>query len=175
MGKRKEILISGFGGQGVVRIGQILSLASVYQGAYTTMLISHGTETRGGYVRSQVVISDVPVDSPIVENPDYFCALSKAAYNKFSSLVKNGTIIYDPGYVELNNNLTVKHLSINARELATNELGKELFANVIILGVLSKLMSDILDKENILKAMLERISRFQEENRRAFEMGYNLI
>lgn len=175
MAKRKEILISGFGGQGVVRIGQILSLASVYQGSYTTMLISHGTETRGGYVRSQVVISDAPVDSPIVENPDYFCALSKAAYNKFKNLVKNGTIIYDPGYVELNDESTVNHLSINARELATYELGKELFANVIVLGALSKLMSDILDKENVLKAMLERITRFQEENKKAFEMGYNLI
>ncbi|PRR81730.1 2-oxoacid:acceptor oxidoreductase family protein [Clostridium luticellarii] len=174
MSERKEILISGFGGQGVVRLGQILSLASVYQGTYATMLISHGTETRGGYVRSQVVISDAPVDSPIVENPDYFCALSKAAYNRFNNLVKNGTIIYDPGYVERDNNLTAKHISVNAREIAANELGKEIFANIIVLGVLGNLMSDILDKKNIFKAMLERISRFQEENKKALEIGYDL-
>ena len=79
MAKRVEILVSGFGGQGVVRVGQILSTAAVNSGLHTTMLVSHGTETRGGYVRSQVVISDEQIDSPVIEDPDFFCALSKAA------------------------------------------------------------------------------------------------
>jgi 2-oxoglutarate ferredoxin oxidoreductase subunit gamma len=54
---RTEILISGFGGQGVVRMGQILGLCAIKQGHRVTMLKSHGTETRGGYVRAQVVLS----------------------------------------------------------------------------------------------------------------------
>ena len=54
---RTEILISGFGGQGVVRMGQILGLCAINQGHRVTMLKSHGTETRGGYVRAQIVIS----------------------------------------------------------------------------------------------------------------------
>lgn len=171
---RTEVLVSGFGGQGVVRVGQALSLAAVYQGLYTTMLISHGTETRGGYVRSQVVMSEEPVDSPVVENPDYFCALSKAAYSKFNSLVSKGIILYDPAFVEPDNSLKVKQIPISARDIAVRELGREIFANVVLLGALTKLMGGLLDKENVLKAMLERVPRFKEENKRAFEIGYGL-
>jgi 2-oxoglutarate ferredoxin oxidoreductase subunit gamma len=69
---RVEILISGFGGQGVVKLGQILATAAVHAGRHATMLVSHGTETRGGYVRSQVVMADEAIDSPVVERPDFF-------------------------------------------------------------------------------------------------------
>ena len=69
---RTEILISGFGGQGVIRMGQILGLAAIKQGHRVTMLKSHGTETRGGYVRAQLVISPDYVDSPVVENAPGF-------------------------------------------------------------------------------------------------------
>jgi 2-oxoglutarate ferredoxin oxidoreductase subunit gamma len=62
---RTEILISGFGGQGVIRMGQILGLCAINQGHRVTMLKSHGTETRGGYVRTQVVIAPDYVDSPV--------------------------------------------------------------------------------------------------------------
>jgi hypothetical protein len=76
MSDRIEIVASGFGGQGVVRLGQILGEAAVKQGLHVTMLKSHGTEMRGGYVRSQVVLSKDLIDSPMCETPDYFIALS---------------------------------------------------------------------------------------------------
>ncbi|BCV22850.1 2-oxoacid:acceptor oxidoreductase family protein [Moorella sp. Hama-1] len=172
---RTEVLVSGFGGQGVVRIGQTLSTAAVYQDLKTTMLVSHGTETRGGYVRTQVVISPETIDSPVVENPDYFVALSKAAYNRFIHLAKKGLVIYDPAYVEPDSSLTVKHIPLAARDTAERELGRELYANAIVLGAMAKMMTGLVDKENILKAMLERIPRFHEENKKAFEIGYSLI
>lgn len=172
MGKRIEVLVSGFGGQGVVRIGQIMSQSAVNEGFYATMLISHGTETRGGYVRSQVVISDEFVDSPVVENPDYFIALSKAAYNRFSSMVKEGIIIYDPFYVEVNPHLQAKHIAVPARDTAINELGRELYANVIVVGYLTRMMDGLLKKDNVLKVMLEKIPKFHEENKQAFALGY---
>src|SRR5437867_836743 len=92
---RTEILISGFGGQGVVRMGQILGLCAIKQGHRVTMLKSHGTETRGGYVRAQVVISPTYVDSPVVENADVFVAFSAPAYKRFYDLCQ-GKIRYDP-------------------------------------------------------------------------------
>ena len=109
MAQRIEILVSGYGGQGVVRIGQILGQAAVNQGLYTTMLISHGTETRGGYVRSQVVISDEFIDSPVVEHPDFFCAFSPIAYGMFKRLCGDNSLIFhnpdivtaDPVLVEI--------------------------------------------------------------------------
>ncbi|OIQ60848.1 2-oxoglutarate ferredoxin oxidoreductase subunit gamma [Moorella thermoacetica] len=175
MAGRTEVLISGFGGQGVVRIGQSLSLAAVYQGLYTTMLISHGTETRGGYVRSQVVIAGEPVDSPVVESPDYFCALSSAAYSRFKHLVRGGLILYDPGYLEPDPALPVRHIALPARDLAGKKLGREIFANVIILGALTRLMAGVLELEVVRKAVLECIRVFGEENVKALNLGYSLL
>lgn len=174
MSYRLEVLVSGFGGQGVVRLGQILANASVNQGLYTTMLVSHGTETRGGYVRAQVVISDEPVDSPVCEKPDFLVALSKVAYNKFKHLVGEGVIVYEPYYVDEDKGLTCQQIAVSARDLAIKELGKEIYANVIDLGFLTRLMERVLSKENTVKVMLERIPKLQEENRKAFEIGYCL-
>jgi len=174
MAKRLEVLISGFGGQGVVRLGQILAQVSVNEGLYTTMLVSHGTETRGGYVRSQVVISDEPVDSPVCEDPDFLVALSKAAYNKFKPLVSQGMVIYEPYYVEVDQSLQCKQAPVPARDTAVNDLGREIYSNVIVLGYLTRLLEGTLSKEAILKVMLEKIPKFHEENKKAFELGYNM-
>jgi 2-oxoglutarate ferredoxin oxidoreductase subunit gamma len=128
---RTEILVSGFGGQCVVRIGQILGLSSVLEGLFTTMPVNHGTETRGGYVRTQVVIFDETVDSPVVEEPTIFCALSKAAYNKFYKMVSDGVVIYDPAYVKPDDNINIKQIPIAARDLAIEKLGNDIFANMM--------------------------------------------
>ncbi len=174
MGKRIEVLVSGFGGQGVVRVGQILSTAAVNSGLNTTMLISHGTETRGGYVRSQVVISDEPIDSPVVEDPDFLCALSKAAYNRFKKLVSRGTVIYDPAFVEPDETLNVRQVAFAARDIAVEKFGREIFANVVAVGYMAKLMSDTLKKEAVANAVRQRIPKFQDENVAAFELGYSM-
>jgi len=73
MKDRIEIVASGFGGQGVVRLGQIVGEAAVKQGLHVTMLKSHGTEMRGGYVRSQVVVSKDLIDSPHVRVARLLC------------------------------------------------------------------------------------------------------
>jgi 2-oxoglutarate ferredoxin oxidoreductase subunit gamma len=170
--KRIEILVSGFGGQGVVRFGQIFSTAAVYAGLYTTMLVSHGTETRGGYVRSQVVISDEPIDSPVVENPDYFCAMSRSAYTQFSALVKQGTIIYDPSFIDPDLANDVEQVALPARQIAVEELGQDIFSNIIFLGALGRYLQASISKEDFLKALEERVSKYPEKNRKAFDLGY---
>ncbi len=171
---RREILVSGFGGQGVVRLGQVFSTAAVYEGLYATMLISHGTETRGGYVRSQIVISGEPIDSPVVEKPDYFCAMSKSAYTKFSHLVGKGTIIFDPGYIEPDPEVLANHEPLAARDIAITELGRDIFANIIFLGRLGNHLQAEISKKNFLKALKLRVPKFIGDNTRAFELGYHL-
>ena len=138
MKERVEMLIGGFGGQGVVRLGQVLGDAAVRQGFRVTMLKSHGTEQRGGYVRSQLVISNKEIDSPGVEEPDYFLALSSAAYNAYRALVRNGIILYDPAYVDVDASLSIKQVPIPAKQLAIEKFGKELFSNSIMLGAMTK-------------------------------------
>jgi 2-oxoglutarate ferredoxin oxidoreductase subunit gamma len=175
MAKRIEILISGYGGQGVVRIGQILGEAAVHQGLFTTMLISHGTETRGGYVRSQVVISDEFIDSPVVEHPDYFCAFSSIAYGMFKGICgPNSLVLHNPDLVTPDPALSAQHWAIRAESLAEQELGDEVFANVIFLGALSSKL-DIIARENLITALRNRLpQRFHDKNLRAFDLGLDL-
>lgn len=172
MADRTEILVSGFGGQGVVRIGQILGQAAVYEGLYTTMLISHGTETRGGYVRSQVVISSHFIDSPVVEHPDFFCAFSAIGYGMFKKLCgPESIVLHNPELVQPDPTVEAQHLSIPAEMLAQRELGDAVFANIIFLGVLSRRLPQV-SPDNLVRALCDRLPpRFHEKNLRAFELG----
>lgn len=175
MKDRIEILASGFGGQGVVRLGQIVGMAAVRQGFRVTMLKSHGTEQRGGYVRTQVVVSQDEIDSPLVEDPDYFCALSLAAYKQFGHQVKDGVILYDPAFVtEIDESKSAKQIPVPAKDTAVEKLGRPIYANTIMLGALSKAVEN-LDKETMLNTMLDVIPKFKDENKNAFEIGYNLL
>jgi 2-oxoglutarate ferredoxin oxidoreductase subunit gamma len=175
MRTRTEILASGFGGQGVVRLGQILGESAVKQGYRVTMLKSHGTEMRGGYVRSQIVMSTEAIDSPIVESPDIFIALSLAAYKAFKHQVKDGIILYDPAFVtEIDENLPCIQKAVPAKDISVEKLGKPVFANTLVLGVLSHFVEE-LDPEVVLDSILHIIPKFHEENKEAFKIGYSLF
>lgn len=175
MRTRTEILASGFGGQGVVRLGQILGESAVKQGYRVTMLKSHGTEMRGGYVRSQIVLSKEAIDSPMVESPDFFVALSLAAYKAFKHLVKDGVILYDPAFVvELDETLTCSQRPVAAKDISVETFGRPVFANTIMLGVLAGLI-DELDPDTVLESILHVIPKYREENKKAFEVGYKLV
>ncbi len=170
--QRTEILISGFGGQGVIRMAQILGLCAINEGHKVTMLKSHGTETRGGYVRAQLVISPEYVDSPVVENAAIFVAFSAPAYKKFYDLCR-GKILYDPEMVEeVRPDEPERHVAIPATALAKEHFGNVLFANMIMLGALTRLTG--MDFEAMKKAMLQVIPRFHEQNLKALALGYNL-
>jgi 2-oxoglutarate ferredoxin oxidoreductase subunit gamma len=169
---RTEILISGFGGQGVVRMGQIIGLCAIKQGHRVTMLKSHGTETRGGYVRAQLVISPDDVDSPVVEAADVFVAFSAPAYRKFFDLCR-GKILYDPEMVEeVRPDAPERHLSVAATQLAKERFNNVLFANMIMLGALTRVSG--MEYAAMKAAMLEVIPRFHEQNLAALDAGYTL-
>ena len=175
MKERIEILASGFGGQGVVRLGQIVGSAAVNQGFRVTMLKSHGTEQRGGYVRTQVVLSKEEIDSPLVEAPDYFCSFSTAAYKQFGHMMTDGVVLYDPATVEIDESKPFRQIAVTAKDTAIEKLGRPIYANSIMLGALAHAAEDILDKENMLETMLGIIPKFKDENKKAFEMGYEMV
>ncbi len=169
---RTEILISGFGGQGVIRMGQIIGLCAINQGHRVTMLKSHGTEVRGGYVRAQIVIAPDYVDSPVVENADVFVAFSAPAYKKFYDCCR-GTILYDPEMVEeVRADAPERHAAIPATALSKERFNNPLFANMIMLGALTRVAG--MDLEPMRKAMLKVIPRFHEQNLQALELGSTL-
>jgi 2-oxoglutarate ferredoxin oxidoreductase subunit gamma len=179
MKDRIEVVASGFGGQGVVRLGQILGEAGVKQGLRVTMLKSHGTEMRGGYVRSQVLLAKEVVDSPMCECPDFLIALSAAAYSRFKHTVPDdGLIIYDPDFVEeVDDKLTCAQQALPAKKLAMDNFGKPLFSNSVVLGAIGKLLEEegAVKKEVLLESLLAIIPKFKEENKQAFELGYAFI
>ena len=169
---RTEVLISGFGGQGVVRMGQILGLCAIKQGHRVTMLKSHGTETRGGYVRAQLVISPDFVDSPVVEAADVFVAFSAPAYKRFYELCR-GKILYDPELVEqIRPDAPERHVAVPATALSKERFNNVLFANMIMLGALTRLAR--MDEKAMRETMLEVIPRFHEQNKAALDLGYSL-
>ena len=176
MKDRIEIVASGFGGQGVVRLGQIMGQAAVKQGLHVTMLKSHGTEMRGGYVRSQLVMSKKVIDSPMCETPDYLVALSSAAYNRFKdSVPADGIILYDPGFVETSDEtLSCTQQAVPAKDLSIEQFGRPMFANTIVLGRLAKHFEAVLEEETVLKSVLEVIPKFHDQNKEAFRLGYAL-
>jgi 2-oxoglutarate ferredoxin oxidoreductase subunit gamma len=176
MKDRIEIVASGFGGQGVVRLGQIIGETGVKQGLRVAMLKSHGTEMRGGYVRSQVVLSKDVIDSPMCESPDYFIALSSAAYKRFKDTVPDdGVIFYDPAFVdELDENMKCTQKAVPAKELSVKNFDNPLFANTLVLGVIAKAV-DVLDKDTVLESILEIIPKFHDRNKKAFQIGYDYI
>ncbi len=169
---RTEILISGFGGQGVIRMGQILGLCAIKQGQRVTMLKSHGTETRGGYVRAQLVIAPDYVDSPVVEHADVFVAFSAPAYRRFYDLC-TGKVLYDPELVEtVRADAPERHVAVPATALAKERFDNVLFANMIMLGAVTRVAA--MDLAAMEAAMLEVIPRFHEPNRRALALGHSL-
>ena len=170
--QRTEILISGFGGQGVVRMGQIIGLCAIHEGQKVTMLKSHGTETRGGYVRTQIVISPDYVDSPVVEKADVFVAFSAPAYKKFFDLAE-GAILYDPEFVEeIRKDSPERHVAVPATVLSQERFDNALFANMIMLGVVTRVAG--MDMDAMRKAMLEVIPRYHDDNLEALGLGYDL-
>jgi 2-oxoglutarate ferredoxin oxidoreductase subunit gamma len=169
---RTEILISGFGGQGVIRMGQILGLCAIKQGYRVTMLKSHGTETRGGYVRAQLVISPEYVDSPVVEHADVFVAFSAPAYKRFYDCCQ-GKILYDPEMVEaVRSDAPDRHLAVPATRLSKVRFNNVLFANMIMLGAVTRVGQ--MDFEAMRTAMVEIIPRFHEQNLAALDLGYRI-
>ncbi|MDR2614405.1 MAG: 2-oxoacid:acceptor oxidoreductase family protein [Candidatus Accumulibacter sp.] len=169
---RREILISGFGGQGVVLAGRILGEAAVSAGLHASMLVSHGTETRGGYVRSQVVVADEEIDSPVVEKPDYFCAMSLAAYRRFAHLTKQGVIFLDPELVDAGPDETLTGTSLPARKLSVEQTGGPLAANMVMLGAVLrglKIVPFAVAEQVARRAM----PRHAEANARALRAGWS--
>jgi len=119
------------------------------------------------------LLSKVRIDSPMCESPDYFVALSSAAYKRFKDTVPDdGVIIYDPAFVEeTDKRLKCDQRAFPAKELSVKHSNNALFSNTLVLGHLARTI-DALDKEVVLESILEIIPKFHDRNKEAYEIGY---
>ncbi len=176
---RKEILFSGFGGQGVILASVIVGrAAAVYEGLYAVQTQAYGPESRGGASKAEVVISDEPIDYPKALSPDCAVFFSQEAYDKYLGLVKEGGIaIIEKDLVphrrpELEEKLRVYALPLT--EIAEETTGLSLTMNILTVGLLTKL-SEILTEESIEKAVLDAVPRGTEQlNLKALRKGFEL-
>src|SRR3990170_5541418 len=148
---RKEIRISGFGGQGVVLAGYILGKAlAIYDGFEAVMTQSYGPEARGGASSANIVVSDESIDYPFVQQPDILVALSQEGYTRFRPGVKpGGLILIDQDLVIAFND--DQPMNIPATRLA-EELGRRVVANVVMLGFFTS-VSGLIHREAMEKAI----------------------
>jgi 2-oxoglutarate ferredoxin oxidoreductase subunit gamma len=136
--KRTEIRIAGFGGQGVVLAGVLLgTAAAVADGRRAVQTQSYGAAARGGGARSEVVVSDDPIIYPRVTHPDIMVAMSEEAMKKYGPDMRpGGFLIIDSDLVKDVNREDVRLVGVPASNLATQELGRTIVANIVMLGVL---------------------------------------
>ncbi|MHC1580481.1 MAG: 2-oxoacid:ferredoxin oxidoreductase subunit gamma [Methanopyraceae archaeon] len=169
---KREVRISGFGGQGIVLAGVVLGrAAAVYEEYNAVQTQSYGPEARGGASRSDVIISDEEIMYPYVREPDYLVAMSQEAYDKYAPEVKeDGLVVYDSTLVEPHRD-DVEHVGVPATKLAEEELGRRIVANMVILGALREL-TDLVSEEALKRAVEDAVPPGTEEiNVKAVELG----
>ena len=133
--KDASIIISGFGGQGVLFIGTALSNCAMYEDKYVTWLPSYGAEMRGGTANCTVVIAQEEVASPYQRTPDYVIALNSQSVEKFEMKVKSGgTLIVNSSlYKGMERRKDINYFYVPANEIA-DKIGEIKCANVVILS-----------------------------------------
>lgn len=149
----QQIILAGFGGQGILSAGRILAYAGMLENKNVSWLPSYGPEMRGGTANCNVIISDEVIGSPILNTATTLIVMNGPSLDKFESVVESGgMIIKDSSLVERTpERKDVKVYGIPATETAFS-MGNKAFANIILLG---KLIADtnIVSKENFEKAL----------------------
>ena len=176
MSFRYEIRLSGAGGQGLILVGKILAeAAAIYDEKNATQSQSYGPEARGGASRSEVIISDDDIDYPKATNIDLLLAMTQEAVDKYANDVKeNGIVIVDSSYVKENPTGNFKVYSYPITNIAEDEIGKKIVANIIALGAIVKL-SNTISENAVINAIRARVPKGTEElNIKAFKHGIEL-
>lgn len=175
----KEIIISGFGGQGVLSMGKILAYSGLMEGKEVTWMPAYGPEQRGGTANVTVIVSDEKISSPILSSYDVVIVLNQPSLDKFESKVKPGGILIYDDYGIINpptrKDITIYHIS--AMDKAAEMKNGKIF-NMIVLGGLLKVCPvvsrDSVDKA-LHKSLPERHHKLIPLNMQAIEAGAQII
>jgi 2-oxoglutarate ferredoxin oxidoreductase subunit gamma len=173
---QKEIIIAGFGGQGVLFGGQVVTYAAMDAGKEVTWIPSYGPEMRGGTANCTVVIGDDEIGSPLVKNPPLAVALNLPSFDKYEAeLAPGGTLIVNQSMVDR----AAKREDINVIMVPCNEIAEEIgnkkLMNMVAIGALLTVLPEITmkDVEKALEGHLpERHKRLLPMNYEALRRGF---
>jgi len=172
LAKTTQVRFGGVGGQGIVLCGRLLGkAAALFDGKHAVCTQSYGPEARGGASRSDVVISDSPVDYPFVTEADALVAFFQEAYVKFRAALRpGGLLVYETSLVHSVPD-EPNAVGLPATAIA-EEVGSRLAANVVMLGYLVG-KTGVVSREAAEEALRTTVkSRILELNLHAFEAGY---
>lgn len=172
-----QLLIAGFGGQGVLFAGKFIAYKGLQEGKELSWLPSYGPEMRGGTANCSVILSDDPVGSPIVANPDVLIAMNLPSLDKYEdAVVPGGMIFVDSTLIGRKVNRTdVKVFYIPSTTLAQS-IGAPTLANMIMVGKFIRESGAIKydDVDGALKKIVSaRHADLFEINKKAIDCGYN--
>jgi 2-oxoglutarate ferredoxin oxidoreductase subunit gamma len=177
MAERYEIRFSGAGGQGLITAGIILAeAASIIEGKNAVQSQSYGPEARGGASKSEVIISDEPIDYPKATIVDACLAMTQEAADKYANGIKaGGVLLLDSDFVPNAPQGNFKIYKMPIMRTAKDEIGREIVANVVALGAMIAL-TDVVSREAGLKAVLAKVPKaFIELNEKAYNAGFEKV
>ena len=172
-----QIMIAGFGGQGVLFAGKFLAYKGMVQDKQISWLPSYGPEMRGGTANCSVVISDTPVGSPIITTPDILIAMNLPSLQKFvDAVVPGGKIILDSTLIDAKVERTdVEVFYIPATQLA-KDAGFSTLANMILTGKVLKVIDTVAydgNKETLESFIPAKKAGLIDVNLKALQIGYD--
>ena len=174
-----EVIIAGFGGQGVMLMGETICEAATSMGVNATFFPSYGPETRGGTANCNVIVSDKPIASPVLATSQNIIVMNKPSLDKFESKVK------EKGYIFVNSSLIdrevqrtdIEVIKVPANEIA-EKLGSSVVANMVMLGAfIEKIKVIPIDKIKYVveKFLGEEKKELIDINLKALDEGVKLI
>jgi 2-oxoglutarate ferredoxin oxidoreductase subunit gamma len=170
-----EVVMAGFGGQGVMLMGQLLTYSGMVEGKEVSWMPSYGPEMRGGTANCTVVLSEDAVGSPVVTNPSAVIAMNLPSMDKFEPLVKEGgLLIYNSSLIDREPiRKDIRTIAVPANEVA-EKLGNTRVANMVMLGTLIA-ATNMVGLDSVEAALKKALPAHRQEllplNIQAIEMG----
>ncbi len=174
-----EIIIAGFGGQGVLLMGQLITYAGMIEGKNVSWLPSYGPEMRGGTANCNVIVSDEPVGSPVVTEADCAIVFNKPSLDKFEKFLKpGGTLFINSSLIDkkpARSDITVYYIPASDAALG---MGNVKVLNSVMLGAYLE-VSNIVKRESVTEALVKTFGESKkhlvELNEKALSEGAKLI
>lgn len=176
---KEEIIIAGFGGQGVLSMGKILAYAGLMHDKEVSWMPAYGPEQRGGTANVTVIISDEKISSPILNKFDTAIILNQQSMDKFESAVKpGGILIYDPHSIKkAPTRSDISIFTVRAMDAAA-ELNNSKAFNMVVLGAYLK-VQPIVDMEGVVKGLKKSLPTRHHHmipmNETALQKGMDIV
>ncbi len=175
--KDVNLLLAGFGGQGILFMGKVIAQAGLFDGREVSWLPSYGPEMRGGTANCSVCVSDEPVCSPLISNPNVLIVMNLPSFEKFiGAVTTGGTVIVDSSLIaKKSGREDIEAFYVPATRLA-EENGLNGLANIILTGKLlavTNFCSMETMRKTIEKVVPARKRYLIEKNMEAIELGMN--